>query len=156
MDKAQIRITKEIMENKEVYLSMAGEKKLALEEYYDRLIPLFNTYYRNLLNETVSRAGYDKTLRTHKVDPYIAGGAAQGIAGVGAGIVTAVNTDTNNKKIDSLRASYKDKVFNDSVATSISEKKVLDIVRIIDDILDSVKPIKEYRDKKKKKNTSKL
>ena len=148
MDKAQIRITKEIMENKELYLSMAGDKKNALEEYYDRLTPLFNKYYRDLLNETISRAGYDKTLRTHKVDPYIAGGAVQGIAGVGAGIVTAVSADINNQKIDAMRASYKDKVFSDSVATHMSERQVLDIIKKIDDMLDSVETIKEYRDQK--------
>ena len=37
-----------------------------------------------------------------------------------------VPVDTRNQKIDSNRAAYKKAVFNDSLATSISERKVLD------------------------------
>jgi len=148
MDKAQMRILKEITENKEKYLSMSGGKKGTLELYYDELTPLINKHYQNLMNETLSRAGYVKTLKEHKVNPYLAGGAVQGFAGVGAGVVTAINASKRNEEIDSMRASYKEKVFNDSVTTSISEKKVLSVVKKIDDLLDSIEEIKEYRDQK--------
>ena len=148
MDKPQVRITKEIMDNRELYLSMAGEKKSNLFSLYNELTPLFNTYYQDLLNETITRAGYAKVLKEHKVDPYLTGGAAQGIAGIGAGITMALSADTRNKQIDTLRASYKEAVFNNSVTTSVSEKKVLRLVKQIDELLDSVEAIKQYRDQR--------
>lgn len=148
MDKAQQRIVKEIMNNKDLYLSMAEDKKSLLRSYYEDLTPLFNKYYRDLLTESISRAGYANALNERKIDPYVAGGAAQGIAGVGAGVTAAINAGVQNQKIDAMRETYKKQVFNDSLATSISEKKVLNIAKDIDILLDSIEPIKEYRDKK--------
>lgn len=148
MDKAQTRITKEIMDNREIYMNMIGDQKERLAVLYDELVPLYNKYYRDLLNESMSRMGYSLALKEHKVDPYLAGGAAQGAAGLGAGIVTALHADARNQKIDSNRAAYKKAVFNDSLATSISERKVLDVVKRIDELLDANETIKQYRDQK--------
>lgn len=151
MNSEQTRIVKEIMDNKDIYLYMAGEKRNYLQNKYDSFTPLFQDYYTKLLNEAVSRGAYVKTLDTKKIDPYIAGGAAHGVAGLGAGLYAASEAAEKNREIDALRSYYKDQVFNDASVRSESEKKLLKEAKEIDAILDSIEPIMIYREEQVEK-----
>ena len=149
----ETRLIKEISDNKKNYLIMAhgSEKNSEISELYDRFSSVFSNYYSNLVDDTWNRMGYQNALKTHKVDPFIAGGIGQGIGGVGAGIYAAANTASNNAEIDANRAYYEHEVSNSSRSLSSSESSLLSITRQLDSVLDSVSSIKEYREKEKEK-----
>lgn len=151
MNDEQTRIVKEIADNKELYLVMAGSKKAELEKLYEKFEPAFSQWYLDLLNELGSRYAYQASLKSPKIDPYIAGGAAQGVAGIGAGIYAAGSAAQRNQRIEADRAYYKDKVFSDTYAKNASEGQVLAIAAKIDAKLDSVARIRNHREAAKEK-----
>ncbi len=144
----QGRIIKEISENKILYMSMISDKseKDDVEELYDNFFSAFQNYQMNLLNEIGARVGYNAALKSKKIDPFVAGGIGQGVAGTGAGIYVAANTAINNKKIDANRKYYKNEVFQTNIQTTSSERQLLDIAATLDCKLDSIAKIREYRE----------
>ena len=147
--KQQWRIIHEIDKNKDVFLSMItdGAQKRELENLYGLFKKALNEYALKLSDEAIARAGYQGALKTHKLDASIAGGIANGAAGIGAGIHTANTIDQNNQNIDKVRGDYRAKVFDASQATTKRELAFLSITMRIDEKLDSISDIRKKREK---------
>lgn len=148
MTKETQSMIKDMLTNKDAYLDLAGRKRGELETAYVSLESAFRKYHSSLLNETLSRIGYDKALKEKKIDPYLAGGAASAIGGTGLGLSAGVSSAARNQKIQDFRDYYREKVDKDSLATSQEEKKLLVEAKQVKKIIDSIKAIREYRAKK--------
>ena len=148
MTKETQSMIKDMLTNKDAYLDLAGRKRGELETAYVSLESAFRKYHSSLLNETLSRIGYDKALKEKKIDPYLAGGAASAIGGTGLGLSAGVSSAARNQKIQDFRDYYREKVDKDSLATSQEEKKLLVEAKKTYKIIDSIKAIREYRAKK--------
>lgn len=147
--KQQWRIIHEIDENKAVYLSFVKDKKTKTEliELYDKFKMAVNDYALKISDEAIARAGYQGALKSHKFDSSIAGGIANGAAGIGAGLHTAHIVDQKNKQIDRQREEYKSKVFDTSQIATRSEAVLISVTMEIYNKLDSVEQIREYKEK---------
>ena len=145
ISKEQIRIAKEMLENREMYINMA-KKDEELKKMYKQFSSDFSKYQYTVMNEVMARVGYGKALQEHKKDPYIIGGAAQGIAGIGAGLFAATSTALNNQKIDENRSYWKNEVFNTSIATNSLEAKHHKFYKKIGDKLNTIHSVKKYRE----------
>lgn len=152
LNDVQTRIVNELNENYKLYLEMAKDSPYYddLQKTYDKYSKIAAKWYNDLLDEGIARVGYDKALKSHKVDPYIAGGLGQGIGGIGGGLYAAISTAENNARIDEYRAHYKNEVFNASSARSASEASLLEVMGVLDSILDSIPDIKKYREEYRK------
>ena len=155
MNSVQKRTFDEILKNEDLYLNMAGAKRRTLVDEYARLKSASRKYTSGLLNEALSREGYRRALKAHKVDPYLAGGAAQGLAGAGAGVLTALNADKKNKEIDALRNQYRDEVSDVEYENSINKKKFFEELDKMDSLLNSIGTIRNYRENKKEEDYQK-
>ena len=124
MTKYEAGRVKKLLDKKDLYLGLAGDSRDIVQKKYDEIMPLFQSYYLNLLNEVSSRQMYDKALKTHKVDPYIAGGIGQGIGGVGGGIFVARSATVYNRNIDENREKAQSAVQRNNTLTSISETRM--------------------------------
>lgn len=145
ISREQIRIAKEMLENKEMYINMA-KKDDELKKMYNQFSLDFSKYQYTVMNEVMARVGYGKALQEHKKDPYIIGGAAQGIAGIGAGLFAATSTSLNNQKIDENRSYWKNEVFNTSIATNSLEENIINSIKKLSDKLNTIHSVKKYRE----------
>lgn len=96
-----------MMERKEEYLVCArvAGKYDEIYKLYKELRDAYMNYHRSLC-DAVAAAAFDANAHKPKADPYIMGGLASGIGGVGAGLYAASETAANNAKIDDARAYY--------------------------------------------------
>lgn len=146
MTDSQNRMLKDIIEKRDIYKSMMSvDKKEELEDLYKELEDVYSSYRINSMNEIGSRVAYGKSLEQKKIDPFVAGGAAQGIAGFGAGVYAAVSAADRNSKIDESRNRNMLQVMEDKKARMSSEWDLLNVARKIDSLLNSVDIIKTYR-----------
>jgi hypothetical protein len=148
MESYQMRLIKEIAEKKNTYLTLAAEtpQQEALERLYPEFEKYFSCYRSSLINEVGARLGYGSALKSHKIDPYIAGGAGQAIGGVGAGVYSAVSSANRNAQIDANRAYYGNQVLQTSTVTRSDENNLLNIAKQIDAVLNQVPLIKSFRE----------
>lgn len=79
-----------------------------------------------------------------KIDPYIAGGAAQGIAGVGAGVCAAVDTANRNENIDNARRETQKEVYRTNSVLSSSERVFKDALQKVLDCIMQYEVLKSY------------
>lgn len=150
MTDEQMRMIKEIGDNKDVYISLITDedKKNQVINLYDKYSKEVNIYLKSLVFEISSRVSYDSALKSHKIDPYVAGGIADGLAGRGAGLYTALATKDRNEKIEADRYLYKQEVARRSITTSSDERNLLDTCEKISRILETIPEIKKYKDEK--------
>lgn len=145
ISKEQIRIANEMLENKEKYINMAKQNE-ELKKMYKQFSLDFSKYRYTVMDEVMARVGYKKALQEHKKDPYIIGGAAQGIAGISTGIFAATSTALNNKKIDENRSYWKNEVFNTSIATNSLEENIINSIKKLSNKLNTIHSVKKYRE----------
>lgn len=143
----QTRMIQQISSNKDKYLSLAGDSKESLEKLYDKFSKTLTEYSMALMDEIGARQVYNASLKKHKIDPYIAGGMAEGVAGVGAGLYASTSAASRNKAIDASRKSNKYEVIKSSVATAGVEGALINILEKLDEKLNSISEIKEDREK---------
>lgn len=137
------------------------KKRVELQELLRDLHHVYNEYCSVQWRHLSNLQSHVNSLKTHKVDPYIAGGAAQGIAGVGAGVYSALKADDRNNHID----EWREKAASDVEETkkelnSLSKKlealveKVVAIIideSVLMDIYDrSYRNVKQEQQEKKK------
>ena len=146
MTKNQWHLVYEILNNKDIYLNMAESKKWELEDLYDQAQPLYRKYSTDVMNEALTLTGQQKAYKEKKIDPFIAGGAAQGAAGIGVGVATAVGSAARNQKIDNWRNYYDQKATEDTAARTVSERHFWDIIKALDAMLNSIPEIRKYRE----------
>ena len=111
----------------------------------ERLLP---QYYGDVLNAGLEAANALKAHKTVKVDPYIAGGAAQGIGGIGAGIVGATTAAQRNKQIDEWRKDSLQKSNHAQYQLRSSEDKISPLIEELTELLNSSKNVQDYRKNK--------
>lgn len=141
----QIGLLTELLENKERYIEMSGNDE-ELIELYDQLEKARSKHVDNMYMGVASRAAYGASLKEHKVDPFIAGGAAQGVAGLGAGIYAAGNAAARNDRIDASREYNKKQVFDSSLATASSGASLDTVMYRIANKLNRNENIRSSRD----------
>ena len=146
---------KELLQNKDLFISLCMKENPALGARLDSLYEVFTNqftiYYRDLLDSGLAAAETVKAYKTHKVDPYIAGGAAQGLAGVGAGITTALSASERNKQIDTWRRESASKSSDAKYKSSASEKNLLETLTQLETLINESDSIKRYRLEEKRK-----
>ena len=108
-----------------------------MKSFYSEFITAYRNYVLSLTSDIHNRAAYDASMKHHKIDPYIAGGIGQSIAGLGGGLYAAESAAANNAKIDASRKYYQNEVISSSISLSCDETRLLDlfnrIVQIISD-----------------------
>lgn len=145
----QIGLLTELLEKKEHYIEMSGNDE-RLIELYDQLEKARSKHVENMYMGIASRAAYGASLKEHKVDPFVAGGAAQGVAGLGAGIYAAGNAAARNDRIDASREYNKKQVFDSSMATASSSASLSTILSSIVGRLNRYEDIRSSRENYKK------
>lgn len=153
MDSLQIRIIKDLMDSKVSYLNLCKKQKNydTIQSNYDDFSSAFSSYYSSLLSEVTQRQVYQNELKKKKIDPYIAGGMVNGIAGAGVGIYTAFSTAQNNAKIDYNRKALQSSVANASANSSASEKRLLNKTLSLYDLLADNEEIRKIMEEKSEK-----
>ncbi len=146
MTDRQKAIVFEIANNRERYLSVSGPHREDLISLYKDFDVLMNRYVRSLSEHAMNLMGQIKANQEHKVDPFIAGGLASAIGGLGVGLATAGYSAVTNQKIDLYRKYYKQEVFRSGSALSSDERDLLQVAGAIDAILDSTPEIRSMRD----------
>lgn len=146
---------KDLLTNKDIYLSLYMKENpelgTRLASLYEVFTNKFTIYYRDLLDSGLAAAETVKAYKTHKVDPYIAGGAAQGLAGVGAGITTALSASERNKQIDAWRSESASRSSDAKYRSSVSEKNLLESLTQLEALINESDSIKQYRLEEKRK-----
>lgn len=137
-----------------------------MKSFYSEFITAYRNYVLSLTGDIHNRAAYDASMKHHKIDPYIAGGIGQSIAGLGGGLYAAKSVAANNAKIDASRKYYQNEVISSSISLSCDGTRLLDlfnrIVQIISDepILQNkrneILRKKEIEDYKKRMENEKL
>lgn len=107
MDSNQIKQCKEFINNKELYIQLCKDENPELGSKvayrFEKLTKLFPQYYSDILDSALASKNALNAHKAVKIDPYIAGGIGEGIAGVGAGISNAVSAAQRNQAIDEWR-----------------------------------------------------
>lgn len=150
---------KDLLDNKDQYIFLCTEEDAGLgarvSSTYSELSICVNEYLRDMTDSGMAAAGTLKAYQTHKIDPYIAGGAAQSIGGVSAGVYTALSAADRNKKIDEMRTETARKSEDARFKASYSEKKLLEVVEQLEVLLDSSEAVKQYRINRERRETEK-
>ena len=134
--------------NKDKILAVL-KTNLSKEEYetIDRSFSELNIAHRNytlaLASQVLQGAKYQNALNSKKVDPYAAGGLANGMAGVGAGLYAASRTAERNARIDSARTEGKINTRQAKSETNNAEKELIKIYNSIKDTVYSVPAAKQ-------------
>ena len=146
----EMRVLAEMLANKDKYLDYIESnnnqlKSLQIIKLYEQINEAQAHYYSSVGNEALSRNAYAHSLKEKKIDPFIAGGAAQAIGGIIPGILAASSTASRNKSIDTSRSIYKSMAESDIVARKVAEEKLRPMIQELDILLDSEPLIHNYR-----------
>ncbi len=145
MTKEQNDLLKELFDNQSQFSALAGSKSPELARSYKELDLAFCNYALSVQQNAMAHIGQSKAYSAKKIDPYIAGGAAQGLAGPGAGIYTATQADERNKRIDDYRTQSRRYVSETTAALSGAEKTLIERIRSTDILLNSIPAIRTCR-----------
>ena len=88
---------------------------------YEHFLSAYSNYYSAAINHQGSLLTQRDALKAKKIDPAIAGGLAQGIAGFGAGAYTAISQQQHNQSIDAARDAATMQVQNTGMSQSIAQ-----------------------------------
>lgn len=139
---------KEYLNNKDLYIKICEKEDYWLgskvSDEYTTFSKRYEEYYKSVLDAGLAAAGAMLAYKTHKVDPYIAGGAGQAIGGVGAGVYSALSANERNKQIDAARSKSLTESYSAQGSKNYAEKKLLESYYRLKELLDSSKGIKEY------------
>ncbi len=145
MEQDKINLYKKLVENKDKYIEECRKEDEQLANdvsiLYTKLQERFKVYYQDLLDSGLESANAVNAYKTHKIDPYIAGGVGQAIGGAGVGLYTATSAAKRNQQIDSWR---NESLINSSIANAkqeASEEKFLEVLNELDSLLSSRKQV---------------
>lgn len=145
MTDEQMYLVNNLLNNREKYLNMVPfEKKSELSQQYKEMSEAYRQAYSDAVDTMLAING---VYASHKVDPYIAGGLAQGAAGIGAGIAMAGAASIHNAQVEADRFAYQEQLVNAKSSLSFSEQRTLEHANGIMNILESVPEIKELRNR---------
>ena len=134
-----------LINNKDLYILMADDDKTRseLRTMYSRLEEEVRGHQAALTDEIMNRMAYGSALKSHKVDPFIAGGAGQAIGGIGGGLYAATSAASRNAQIDEARRQTAEKVRYSSMKSAGSEGRFLYALETLEDELNSIPAIRE-------------
>ena len=104
---------------------------------------LHRKYKSSLFALNLAVLGRANANKQRKIDPYIAGGAAQGIAGLGAGLYAASNASNRNNEIDEWRRNSEEEVIDREYEKNTLEKQRDKMAQEIMSIIESYSELKE-------------
>lgn len=136
LDQKLISSINALNNNKDAFI-IAGKKIMNKDEAKDfcEKMNSFNTavfeYYNSLLDSALALQANINARKTKKVDPYIAGGLAQGAAGLGAGIYAAGTAAARNREIEYQRIATQIEVNQTSATLSSYESRLLYVYKEI-------------------------
>ena len=99
----------------------------------------FNKALLTSIDEEIAIEQYNGSDRK-KVDPFIAGGLANGLFGAGAGVYTAINTANNNASIENNKGHYRNKQEEKHKQFINYERELIDIFYKLQDELHEMIP----------------
>lgn len=151
LSQSEKRMIVEMSANKELYLefleeSSARDPLRETKELYRKMDILYSTCLSSSGDEALSRSAFQDSLRSKKIDPFIAGGVSQSIGGFFTGAYTALEMDSYNRRIEAKRNTLKKMAEADSAERSAAEIRLRPVIHRLDEILDSNSYIKHYRD----------
>ena len=147
----EMRLLKEVVSKKDVFLDFLDSPE-NLQKYreavaiYKIIDKAHSDYISGVGNEALSRWAYSSALKEKKIDPYIAGGAAQAIGGIAPGVYTAVKASSHNAEIEARRHTYKTMALKDSSAREVAERTLRSSLYELDTLLNTEDTIKNYRE----------
>ena len=147
MDKEMLQILLNYQSNRELYISMSSKYKEAIIKQFDKFEKCMSEYYNSLCIDVNNRNMYSNSLKQHKMSPYIAGGMAQGIAGIGAGLYAANSASERNKQIQATRDRFDSEVTKSSYNLEKAKNKLLTESNKLVDLLEkdgSLERTKKY------------
>ena len=153
----QTSLIGELNRNEKKYLNMATDKeKIELEKLYKEFSIIYKKYVQNEIHHIGNLLVNQKSLETHKINPYIAGGIAEGVAGVGAGVYSAIKTSERNHQIEEQRQTSEIAVKQSRIVTDSNARELISIANKLDKYLNKNIEIKNFRQKDTKNYNNKL
>ena len=140
MDKLQRLTFAELRECQNQYLKLAKKYKK-----YEKLKELYNELDEWHLKDVISGIGYVNALddratayKTMKIDPYLAGGAAQALGGAGLGLYSAISAEEHNREVDQARTSTSVTAIERKVNYEMVESRLWNVCKSILSVLDTM------------------
>lgn len=119
----------DVRDHKSQYIALleAKDERKAdeLKELYNEWGKLFYSYGSALVMNTNALSNHVSSLKQHKINPYLAGGAANGALGLGAGVAAGVSAYARNTRIDEDRKRWGEEVQNTSMSLAENERLLL-------------------------------
>jgi hypothetical protein len=163
MEKEDLIKVLDLRDNKDEYLRIVELQDFCRLSVIDRLYKKWEQAYReniaSLLSYASALQGQINADKHHKIDPYIAGGAANGAFGPVAGVSAGVSAQSRNLKIDEEREREKELVRDTTYQKASKEGSLLylteSIYHILDQYPEAVKISEEYYKEKEREEAEK-
>jgi len=156
MDKQYANLLANLEKNKEYYISNSSTNKDEIKKIYPIFSALLSEYIVALNISMMNNQNYMASLKNYKMDPYIAGGLAQGIGGLGAGIYASYKTAENNKKIEESRIFYEENARDAKVNLKTLEHQLVKVANHLISLLKEDGVFNKSKKQEKKITTEEL
>ncbi len=144
----QSRLLLELANNAKIYLEMSreSEKYFEIAEIYERFFALLQQYREALsLNINALENNITAVKNSLFYDPYIMGGAAEGIGGVGAGLCVGAKAIKEKDKIEQEYRGTKSYARQTTHNVISSQDNLTFVINRLERLLDSIPAVKKYR-----------
>ncbi len=146
-------ICMDLSENKGKYIEIAKKKsdlkEKELRGLYSEWTDLYFKYGVALIRNTNALQNSVSALKTLKVDPFIVGGAVNGLVGPVGGLVAGSNAYDRNRRIDQARSEAQKEVNNTIIELSNTkvdfELKTKNLISFICDFPEAAKISEQYQ-----------
>lgn len=108
-----------------------------MKAYYDDFQVKVDQYMLQMYDTALALCRNQKALESHKIDPYIAGGAANALGGPVMGVATAISASERNKSIQNNRAYCAQSVSENKMKQDNLEIELKRIIKSINDLYKS-------------------
>lgn len=156
MDEKYANLLANLEKNKDYYISNSSTNREQIEKIYPKFSILLSDYIVALNISIMNNQNYGDSLRNFKMDPYIAGGLAQGIGGLGAGIYASYKTAEKNKQIDESRILYEENARNATINLKTVEHQLVKVADHLIYLLNEDNVFNKTKKKEKKITTEEL
>lgn len=123
---------------REMKKHLSNDEYVLAKKAYDIFNEKVGEYLLSVLNHVEALQDNTRAITTKKIDPYIAGGAMNGIAGPVAGVATAISADNRNKSIDEARKETAQRKIQTQVSESSAETS---LKRAYEDVMRYVRRV---------------
>lgn len=156
MDEQYANLLANLEKNKEDYISNSSTNKDEIKKIYPKFSALLSEYIVALNISMMNNQNYIASLKNFKMDPYVAGGLAQGIGGLGAGIYASYKTAEKNKQIEESRIFHEENARDAKVNLKTIEHQLVKVANHLISLLKEDDVFNKSKKQEKKITTKEL